>query len=128
MRYRLLADALVVLHAGFVLFVVLGGLLALFWTPRAALAHIPAAIWGIYIEVTDRVCPLTPLEQRLRALAGQQGWGDGFIDHYVVSLLYPGTLTRGVQLALAALVLLVNTAVYGLVLLRMRRPAPPGER
>jgi hypothetical protein len=114
MSYRLLADALLLLHAGFVVFVMLGGLLALRW-PLAALVHVPAALWGAGIEILGGICPLTSLENQYRRLAGEEGYAGGFVEHYVLALLYPEGLTRGVQYALGALVLLVNVAIYAWV-------------
>jgi hypothetical protein len=103
----------------FVLFVVLGGLLVLRW-PRLAYVHLPAATWGVLIEFAGWVCPLTPLEQSLRLKAGEQGYSGSFIEHYVLPLLYPSALTRTIQVALGAVVIAVNLAIYG-YLLRIRR-------
>ena len=119
MLYRFAADAVLVLHACFVLFVVLGGLLALRW-PRVAWVHLPAAAWGAAIEFWGWVCPLTPLEQSLRRLGGEAGYSGGFVEHYVVALLYPRGLTRGLQLAIGLFVLAVNLAVYAWVWHRAR--------
>jgi hypothetical protein len=118
--YRLLADAVLLAHAGFVAFVVLGGLLVLRW-PRLAWVHLPVVAWGAGIEFTGGICPLTPLENSLRALAHQQGYPGGFVEHYVFGLLYPDGLTHGVQLALGVLVLVVNAAVYAFAWWRRRR-------
>jgi hypothetical protein len=109
--YGLLADAVLVAHAAFVAFVVLGGLLVLRW-PRLAWVHLPMVAWGAGIEFSGGICPLTPLENHLRALAHQQGYAGGFVEHYLLGLLYPAGLTRNVQLALGLLVLVVNAAVY----------------
>jgi hypothetical protein len=117
MAYRILADLVVGVHALFVAFVVFGGLLALRW-PWAAAAHLPAAVWGTLIEFRGWVCPLTPLENSLRASAGQAGYHGGFIEHYLLPVLYPKGLTQGVQLVLGSLVIAVNVLVYGLVLWR----------
>jgi len=122
MLYRLAADGVLVLHAAFVLFVVLGGLVAL-RRPRFAWVHLPAAAWGAAIEFCDWTCPLTPLEKALRRLGGEAGYSGGFVEHYVVALLYPRGLTRGVQLALGLFVLAVNLAVYLWVWRRARRRA-----
>ncbi|HSF41408.1 MAG TPA: DUF2784 domain-containing protein [Thermoanaerobaculia bacterium] len=124
MLYRLLADLVVVLHVGFVLFVVLGGLFALRW-PRAAWFHLPTAIWGAGIEFLQGICPLTPLENHLRKLGGESGYAGGFVEHYVLPVLYPPGLTRGVQLALGIFVVAFNLVVYTLV---WRRLASRGER
>jgi hypothetical protein len=120
MLYRLLADLVVVLHCGFVLFVVLGGLLALRW-PRAAWLHLPAALWGAGIELAAGICPLTPLENHLRLLGGEAGYSGGFVEHYVLPVLYPDGLTRGVQLGIGIFVVVLNASVYILVWRRSRR-------
>jgi hypothetical protein len=103
----------------FVLFVVAGGLLALRW-PRLAYVHLPAAAWGVLIELTGWVCPLTPLEQSLRLKAGEQGYSGSFIEHYVLPLLYPSALTRTIQVGLGAIVIAVNLCIYGYLLKRRR--------
>lgn len=120
MLYRLLADLVVLVHLGFVLFVVLGGLLALRW-PRAAWLHLPAALWGAGIEFAAGICPLTPLENHLRRLGGESGYSGGFVEYYVLPVLYPEGLTRGLQLALGTFVLVLNLAVYAIVWRRSRR-------
>ncbi len=117
MAYRILADLVVGIHVLFVVFVVLGGLLALRW-PWVATAHLPAAVWGALIEFKGWICPLTPLENSLRASAGQAGYEGGFIEHYLLPVLYPVGITRGLQLVLGSLVLAVNLVVYGVVLWR----------
>ena len=119
MPYRLLADFVLVLHAGFVAFVMLGALLVLRW-PRLAWVHVPVALWGAGIEFLGGICPLTPLENHWRRLAGELGYQGGFVEHYVVSVLYPDGLTRRVQLLLGALVLVVNGAVYAWAFWRVR--------
>lgn len=124
MPYRVMADLVVGLHALFVVFVVAGGLLALRW-PWVVAGHLPAAVWGALIEFQGWICPLTPLEKSLRASAGQAGYQGGFIEHYVLPVLYPAGLTRGVQLVLGSLVIAINLAVYGVLLRRLRRTTPP---
>jgi len=123
--YALLADALLVLHSLFIVWVVLGALAVWRW-PWLAWVHLPCAAWGVWIEWSGRLCPLTPLEWRLRELAGQaeSGRTRGFIEHYLTAALYPEGLTREVQFALGALVLLVNLGLYLKALRRWRaRPA-----
>ena len=117
---RALADAIVVLHFGFLLFVVLGGLAVLRW-PKLAWLHVPAAIWGVLIEFFGWICPLTPLENHFRQLGGQAGYAGGFIQHYIVSVLYPDQLTRGTQIILGAAVLALNAFIYGKLLARAGR-------
>jgi hypothetical protein len=111
MLYRCLADAVVLVHLSFVAFVVAGGLLALRW-PRAAWVHVPAALWGVAVEWSGAVCPLTPLEVTLRQRGGEAGYSGGFVEHTVLPLLYPAALTHGIQLVLGLLVVAVNTIVY----------------
>ncbi|MDQ3673748.1 MAG: DUF2784 domain-containing protein [Gemmatimonadota bacterium] len=124
MSYRLLADLVVLIHLAFVAFVVFGGLFVL-RRPRLAWLHVPAAIWGVLIEFTGGVCPLTPLENSLRLRGGDAGYSGGFIDHYLIPLLYPSGLTRNTQIVLGSLALALNLAVYAMVLARRRRsPAP----
>lgn len=120
MLYRLLADALVVVHGAFVLFVVFGGFLAL-WKTRLAWVHIPAALWGAYVEFAGKICPLTPLENDFRQLAGERGYNEGFIEHYLIPLMYPEGLTRDIQLMLGLVVLAINLIAYGLVLRKQFR-------
>jgi hypothetical protein len=120
MLYRLTADALVVVHAAFVLFVALGALLVLRW-PRAAWVHLPAAVWGSWIELSGRICPLTPMENRLRRMAGEGGYDGGFIEHYLIPAIYPAGLRRGHQIALGLLVVALNVVIYSIVLRRARK-------
>ena len=125
MIYRVLADLVLVLHLGFVLFVVLGGLLVVRW-PQMAWVHIPAAVWGVLIEYSGWICPLTPLENSFRVRGGEAGYSGGFIQHYIQPLLYPNGLTRGTQLVLGSVVLLLNLAAYS-VMLRSRAGPPPSN-
>jgi len=116
---RLLADAIVAVHLAFIVFVVAGGLLALD-RPVAAALHVPAALWGAWIELTGTVCPLTPLENSLRREAGEAGYAGGFIEHYVLPLIYPEALTARTQVTLGVLVVLINAVVYALAWRRWR--------
>ena len=129
MGYSVAAAAVLLLHLAFVLFVVFGALLVA-RRPRLAWLHLPAAAWGFYIEASGRGCPLTALENLLRMRAGLAGYGDSFVEHYLLPLIYPGSLTRELQLALAAGVVAVNLALYGWMLLaparRRRRRVNPG--
>jgi len=120
MIYRLAADLLLIAHATFVMFVVLGALLALRY-PRLLYMHVPAVVWGVLIEFTGAICPLTPLEVRLRRLGGEAGYPGGFIDHYVVSMLYPPELTREMQIVLGFLALVPNTLAYVYLFMRRKR-------
>jgi hypothetical protein len=116
----LLADLVLVVHLAFVLFVALGGLLALRW-PRVAWLHLPAALWGAAIEFGGWICPLTPLENDLRTRAGLTPYTTDFVARYLVPVIYPDGLTRGVQIALGLAVLLGNAAIYAAVLRRRTR-------
>ena len=123
MIYRALADLVLVVHLAFVLFVVLGGLLVVRW-PWLAWLHIPAAIWGVLIEYTGWICPLTPLENSLRVKGGEAGYAGGFIQHYIQPVLYPAGLTRSTQVVLGSMALLVNLAAYAIVSSRLRHRFP----
>ncbi|HEY9422909.1 MAG TPA: DUF2784 domain-containing protein [Thermoanaerobaculia bacterium] len=124
MLYRILADLVVVLHFGFVLFVVFGGLLAFRW-PRVAWFHLPAAAWGAGIEFLQGICPLTPLENHLRHLGGEGGYSGGFVESYILPAMYPEGLTREVQLAIGIFVVALNAAIYAVVFRRrLRRRVP----
>ncbi|UCE30451.1 MAG: DUF2784 domain-containing protein [Burkholderiales bacterium] len=118
----LAADALVLVHFGFIVLVVAGGLPVLRW-PRLAWVHLPIAAWGALIEFGGWICPLTPLELRLRAMAGQHGYTGDFVAHYLLPLIYPDQLTRSAQIASGLRVVAINLVVYGLLLRRLaRRP------
>lgn len=126
MIHSLLADGILALHVAFLLFVVFGGLAVLRWT-RVAWLHVPCVLWGAWVELAGWVCPLTPLENRFRRLAGEAGYAGGFLEHYVVPLLYPPGLTRGMQVALGVAALALNVGVYVVVWRRSRsaRGEPP---
>jgi hypothetical protein len=119
MIYRWLADGLVLIHFAFVIFVVAGGLLIL-WRPSFRWIHLPAAAWGAIVEFAGCVCPLTPWEQALRLRAGQVGYPGGFIQHYMLPILYPQGLTPDVQMTLGLLVVGVNAGIYTFVGYRAR--------
>ncbi|HMA21948.1 MAG TPA: DUF2784 domain-containing protein [Gemmatimonadaceae bacterium] len=118
MIYRLLANVVVIFHLGFVGFVILGGFLLRRW-PRLVYVHVPVAIWGALIEFAGWVCPLTPLENHFRRLGGQAGYSGGFVEHYLIPILYPHALTRNIQYVLGAVVVAINVAAY--VLFARRR-------
>lgn len=121
MLSRLAADAVLVAHLAFVVYVTLGALTALRWR-RAPWLHLPAAAWGFYVEASGATCPLTALENALLRAAGEAGYAGGFIEHYLLALLYPAGLTRDVQLLLAAAVVAINAALYAWVYARRHRP------
>ncbi|MBD0305536.1 MAG: DUF2784 domain-containing protein [Nitrospiraceae bacterium] len=112
MLYRLLADVVVILHLTFVLFVLFGGLLAL-WRPCTVWLHLPAAAWGAAVEFGGWICPLTPLEQGLRLKGSAPVYGSNFIEAYVLPVLYPSWLTYDLQIMLGTLVVVINLAIYG---------------
>jgi hypothetical protein len=125
--FRIAADMLVVLHLGFILFVVLGGLAVLKWG-RLAWLHLPAAAWGALIVINGWICPLTPLEHYLRRAGGQAGYSGGFIDHYLMPIIYPVGLTRKLQITMGVALVVGNLLIYGWVVarhLRRRRAAGP---
>lgn len=119
MSDRLLADAVLLLHMSFVVFVVLGGLLVLRYR-RLAWAHVPAAVWGIGIEAIGGICPLTTVENALRRSAGESGYPGGFVEHYIVPIIYPTALTRSTQFWLAGIALLINALIYGWIVFGSR--------
>jgi hypothetical protein len=118
--WRLLADAVVLLHLAFVAFAVAGGLLVLRWR-RVALLHLPALAWAAWVEFSGRTCPLTPLENALRDAGGEAGYAGGFVEHYLVPLLYPPDLTRELQWTLGTGLVVFNLAVYAAVVWQARR-------
>jgi len=125
MRYLVSADIVLLLHASFVLFVLLGGLAVLRWR-RVAWFHLPAALWGVIIELGGWICPLTYLENHLRRMGGGAGYSVTFIERYLMPLLYPLGLTRHTQLVFGISALLINLAVYAR--LRRKRRIPPNDR
>jgi hypothetical protein len=120
MLHATVANLLVIVHFLFVMFVILGGLLLFRW-PRIAFVHLPAAAWGVMIELNHWICPLTPFEQSMRRAAGEEGYTGGFIDHYIVPLIYPEGLTPEIQWVLGAIVLLLNAVIYGSWMLKRRQ-------
>lgn len=127
MILRLAADAVLVVHLLFIVFVAIGALLVL-WRWRWAFAHVPALAWGVWIEATHGMCPLTPLENHLRHAAGQAGYEGGFIQHYLVPLIYPAGLTPGHQVAIAIGLVAFNALLYGAALFRHRPSHRFGRR
>ena len=120
MTYHVLANLVVAVHAVFVAFVVLGGFLAWRWR-RLVMLHLPAAAWGALIEFAGWTCPLTPLENAWRLRAGHAGYAGGFIEHYLLPVMYPAGLTRTVQIVLGAVVVAVNAVAYGVLWVRWKR-------
>lgn len=112
MPFRLAADAALLAHLAFILFALLGAALASKWR-WVPLVHVPAAAWGFFVEFTGRICPLTDLENYLRIKAGQSGYAESFIEHYLLAIIYPAGLTREVQFVLAGVVVVINAAIYG---------------
>ena len=129
MLAKLAADLVVVAHFTFIAFVFAGGVVVV-RQPSLARLHLPCAVYGVAVEFVGWICPLTPLENRLRQAAGEAGYTGGFVDHYVASIVYPDGLTRHAQWVLGCVVLLVNAAAYTLVVRRRRAAdatSPPGS-
>jgi Protein of Unknown function (DUF2784) len=122
MLYRSLADLVLLLHVAFIVFVLFGGLLAFRWR-WAPMVHLPAAAWGVIVELFGLICPLTPLENALRRAGGGTGYSVDFVEQYLVPLVYPAALTYSLQLTLAAIVVVVNVVVYVAALRRLRSRA-----
>jgi hypothetical protein len=125
--YQIGADAVMLLHFLFIAFVLLGSLLLLKW-PKLIWLHVPALCWGIYIELSGNICPLTPLENHFRALAGEDTYYGGFIAHYLGPIIYPAGLTRGMQYLAAGVVVAMNALGYGLYFRRRRRQSSSQAR
>ena len=121
MIYRLTADFIVLIHLLFILFAVLGGLLVLRYK-RCALLHLPALSWAVIISLAGWVCPLTPLENSFRERGGVLGYDTSFIEHYLLPIIYPGELTRSLQIFLGLLVLVINLGIYGWIAYRVIIP------
>lgn len=116
---RLAADATLLLHLAFIAFGTLGAALAVRWR-WMPIVHLPAAAWGVYVELSGRICPLTWLENHFRVRAGQAGYADSFVEHYLLQLIYPEGLTRPTQWLLGGVVLVANLLLYGWVIRRRR--------
>lgn len=126
MWYRILADAVIIIHLLFIVFVMTGGFLALY-RPAAAVLHLPAACWGAYVEFSGTVCPLTPMENHLSRMAGGAGYSSGFIEHYLVPIVYPAALTQEIQILLGGLVVAGNLMPYSWLLYRYFRDRKEGR-
>ena len=118
---RVLADAVVVFHLAFIVFVLAGGVLVSAWRRSVAWLHLPAVAWAAYAEFTATVCPLTPLENALRRRAGQSGYEGGFVEQYLIPIVYPTGLTPNAQVVLGAIIVAVNVALYAIAWQRSRR-------
>lgn len=115
------ADVVLLFHLTFILFAAFGALLALKWR-RLLFLQLPAAAWGFFVEYSGRICPLTQLENYFRHRAGQAGYSEGFLEHYLLATIYPDGLTRGMQCALAAFVVIVNLSIYAVLLWHRKAP------
>jgi hypothetical protein len=125
--FSLLAAAVVAVHVAFVAFAALGSLLALRW-PAVAWVHVPAAAWAVFVELSGRLCPLTPLENLLRQRAGLEAYSGDFVARYVFPLLYPEGLTRGAQIVIGSLLLVLNVGIYAWMLGGRARSGRRGAR
>lgn len=119
MSFRLAADFVLILHLAFILFAVLGAAMAA-WRRWVPLVHVPVAAWAIFVELTGRNCPLTYFENTLRVKAGQSGYTGSFVEHYLLVIIYPAGLTREIQIMLAGVVIAINAAIYGWLMVRKR--------
>lgn len=122
MLYLMAATAVLLLHLGFIVFVLFGGLLVARWRWMLAV-HLPAVAWGVFIELSGRDCPLTSVENFFRMRAGQSGYTESFIEHYLLTLIYPAGLSSGIQWLLALVVIVLNLAIYGWLFYRHRHSA-----
>jgi hypothetical protein len=124
--YNVFADAVVVAHFLFIVFVLLGGLLVIRW-PRLAFAHLPAAIWGAAVEIFAWTCPLTPLENHFRILAGSGSYSGDFIARYLPLVIYPANLTTATQYIFGGLVIFINVIFYTIAICKQRSMQTPGK-
>ena len=124
MIYSFLADLLVVFHLVFILYVIAGALLIFKWTKTLWL-HLPSCFWGMTVEFTGWICPLTPWEIQLRRLAGEEGYSESFIEHYLIPIIYPSGLNWEIQMLLGSIVLIVNLSLYTLILIKRRKRKTP---
>ena len=120
MSYGIMANIVVLIHLGFIIFAALGGLFFI-WRRWFIWLHVPAFLWAVWIEITGAICPLTHLENWLRMKAGQGGYESDFIAAYILPLLYPAGLTRRMQIILAISVIVINIAVYGSIFYKRSR-------
>jgi len=120
MLFALGADILLLVHLGFIVFVILGGFMLLKWR-WVIFMHLPALIWAVLLEFQGWLCPLTPVEQTLRQMAGQQGYAGSFIQHYILPVIYPAVLEENIQFMLGALLIFINVTIYLWVFLRHDR-------
>jgi Protein of Unknown function (DUF2784) len=117
--YGILAGVIIVAHFLFIAFVAAGGLLVLRW-PSLAWVHLPAVVWGVVVELTGWICPLTPLENYLRQLAGKSSYSGDFIEQYLIPVIYPANLTAATQYILGGLVIAVNLVIYTIIIRKQR--------
>ena len=120
MFHLVMANVVVVFHLVFVLFVVFGGVLLVRWR-RVVWVHAPSVVWGIVVESTGYICPLTPIENLFRELGGELGYRGDFLEQYILPILYPIGLTRGDQLVLGVVVFVVNIVFYGYAFIYKKR-------
>jgi hypothetical protein len=121
--YHWLAVLVLLCHAAFLAFVLLGAFLVVRW-PKVAWAHLPAAAWGIVVEYAGLICPLTPLENALRTRGGHAEYAGGFIAHYLTAAIHPAGLTRPIEIALGTFALLCNVALYAWIVTHRGRHPP----
>jgi hypothetical protein len=127
LSYRLLADLVITLHFAFIVYAVLGGLLGL-WRKWCLFVHLPAVVWAAIVEFQSWICPLTPLENRLRSAAGLTGYQDRFVEHYLIPIIYPPSLSNKMQWILGGVVMAVNIAIYWFVLTQWRESSRKGAK
>ena len=122
--YELAANLTLIIHFVFIIFVVFGALLYFVLT-KIIFVHVPALIWGIYMELTHSICPLTYLENFLLQKANLSTYSEGFIQHYLVPIVYPNNLTEDFQTFLAVVLMIVNLIIYGLIISKSKKTNIP---
>ena len=118
--YELAADLTLIVHFTFIIFIAFGALL-FFVSKKIIYVHIPALIWGIYMELTHSVCPLTYLENWFLEKANLSAYSESFIQHYLIPIVYPKNLTEDLQIYLAIVLMVANAIIYGLIIIKSQR-------
>jgi hypothetical protein len=119
---RLMADLIVVLHFAFIAFAIGGGIVVLRWR-RVMVLHLPCVGWAVLVELMHWHCPLTRWENYFIARYGAEGYEGGFLDHYLIPVIYPDGLTPAIQVGIGLFVLAVNVAVYAFIVVQAFKPA-----
>ena len=117
--YEFFANLTLIVHLIFILYVVFGGLIFFIFS-KTIFIHPPALLWGIYIELTNSVCPLTYLENWFLYQGGLTTYSNDFINNYLFPIIYPEGLTAEIQIYLGVSLIVINILIYGLILKNLK--------